>query len=274
MTRIVAVYGGGGAKAAAHLGAERALREAALRPSGYVGCSMGAVVAAGLALGLEPETIEARMVELGHLRIAVVDPLIAFLGIRRPALLRQGPLREAFSALFGPARFGDMVHPCAITATDVDTGAIITYGTAAEDAPLVDVLVATCALPLYYTPVRINGRRVADGGLRAVVPLETALDLSPDKVVAVDVGPGYDEVEPARASPLPPLIAANQDALGILMAQVTLDRIALWRATPGRPPLTYVRPRVEKNATFATDRLKLYAAEGYRAAKEALGPSR
>lgn len=272
MSRVVAVYGGGGAKAAAHLGAERALREAGLRPSAYVGCSFGAVVAAALALGMEPAEVEERLVALGRREIAVVDPLIAFLGIRRPALLKQGPLREAFTELFGAARFADLKHPLAIAVTDLDCGDLLLYGTSGRDAPLVDVLLATCALPLYYAPVMLDGRRCIDGGIRAVLPLEEAMVFGPDRVVAIDVGPGFDEGPPAPgAKPLPALIANNQNSLGISMAQGTLDRLGLWRVTPGRPPLTYVRPKVEKNATFAIDRLQAYVAEGYRATSEAIG---
>lgn len=267
---VVAVYGGGGAKAAAHLGAERALREAGLRPAAYLGCSMGAVVAAALALGWEPEAVEERMVELGRRRIAVVDPLIALLGVRRSGLLKQAPLRAAFDSLFGRTRFGDMVRPLSVAVTDLDSGELVLFGTGGRDAPLVEVLLATCALPLYFPPVIIGGRRYVDGGIRSVLPIESALAFGAARIVAVDVGPGFDEGAPAAASQLPRLIEINQSALGILMAQGTQDRLALWRANPGSPPLTYVRPRVEKNATFATDKIRQYAEEGYRATREAL----
>ena len=267
---VVAVYGGGGAKAAAHLGAERALREVGLRPAAYVGCSMGAVVAAALALGWEPEAVGERMVDLGRRRIGMVDPLIFILGVRRPGLLKPDPLRAAFDALFLNARFGDMVRPLSIAVTDLDSGELVLFGTGGRDAPLVDVLLATCALPLYFPPVTLGGKRYVDGGIRSVLPIESALALQPDRIVAVDVGPGFDEAESAHSSPLPQLIEINQSTLGILMAQGTQDRLALWRSTPGRPPLTYVRPRVEKNATFATDKIRKYAEEGYRATREAL----
>lgn len=271
MSGVVAVYGGGGAKAAAQLGAERALREAGLRPAAYVGCSFGAVVAAALAQGAEPDAVLARMVELGKRNVAVVDKLIFLLGITRPALLKPAHLREAFVALFGAAKFHELKTPLSVIATDLDSGEQVTFGANGLDAPLVEALMATCALPVYFPPVLIGGRRCVDGGLRAVLPLELALPFAPDRVVAVDVGPGFDEIDTGTADNRPRLIAYNQDALGVLMAHGTQDRLALWRTTPGRPPLTYVRPRVEKNATFATDKLQAYAAEGYRATKEAFG---
>ena len=56
---------------------------------------------------------------------------------------------------------------------------------------------------------------------------------------------------------------AHDDAVGTLMATATAAQLALWRATPGRPPLVYVRPKVERNATFRVDRVRQYAEDGY-----------
>jgi predicted acylesterase/phospholipase RssA len=132
------------------------------------------------------------------------------------------------------------------------------------------VLCASCALPLYYPPVILNGRRYGDGGLRAVVPLEPAADLEVELVVAVDVGPGFDPGPPAEMLRIPPMIRAHDDAIGILMAANTQSQLALWRADSARPPLVYVRPKVERNATFRLDRVREYAQEGRRATREAL----
>jgi len=68
----------------------------------------------------------------------------------------------------------------------------------------------------------------------------------------------------------PPIVRANDDAVGALMAGATAAQLALWRADPARPPLLYVRPRVERNATFRVDRVRRYAEEGYRATRAAL----
>ena len=62
-----------------------------------------------------------------------------------------------------------------------------------------------------------------------------------------------------RRGPVPPLVRAHDEAVGILMAAHTAAQLAAWRATPGRPPLAYVRPRVERNATFRVERMRQYA---------------
>jgi NTE family protein len=266
------VLSGGGAKTAAHLGACRALREAGFEPAWYVATSMGAVVAAGLASGLGSDELLERMAEAGP-RGVVRDPLAPVAGLFLRSLLKAAPLRAAIEALVPVRRFSDLSVPLTVTAVDLDSGELVLFGAGATNAPLVDVLCASCALPMYYPPVVINGRRFGDGGLRGVVPLEPAAELEVELVLAVDVGPGFDLPPPAEVSRIPSLVRAHDDAVGILMAANTESQLALWRADPNRPPLVYVRPRVERDATFRVDRVREYANEGRRAAREALDHS-
>jgi len=262
------VLSGGGAKTAAHLGACRALREAGFEPTWYVGTSMGAVIAAGLASGVANDELLERMADVGA-RGIVRDPLAPIAGLFLRSLLKPGPLRSAIEALVPVRRFADLTVPLTVTAVDLDTGELVLFGAGAQTAPLVDVLCASCALPMYYPPVMINGRRFGDGGLRCVVPLEPAAELDVDLVLAVDVGPGFDLPAPAAAR-VPAMVRAHDDAVGILMAANSESQLALWRADLRRPPLVYVRPRTERNATFRVDRVREYANEGRRATREAL----
>jgi len=269
LTRSAAVVlSGGGAKTAAHLGACRALKEAGFEPTWYVATSMGAVVAAGLASGMGNDELLERMAEMGP-RGIVRDRWTLVAGLYLRSLLKPEPLRAAIEAIVPARRFADLTVPLTVTAVDLDTGELVLFGSGAGDAPLIDVLCATCALPLYYPPVIINGRRFGDGGLRAVVPFEPAADLEVELVLAVDVGPGFDTAS-GNPPPSPPLLRAHDDAVGILMAGNTQSQLAVWRAHSGRPPLVYVRPRVERHTTFRVDRVREYAHEGRRATREAL----
>jgi NTE family protein len=263
------VLSGGGAKTAAHLGACRALREAGFEPVWYVGTSMGAVVGAGLASGIGNDEFLERMAEMGPRGIAR-DPFSPVAGLYLRSLLRPGPLRAAIEALVPARRFADLSVPLTVTAVDLDTGELVLFGNGATNAPLIDVLCASCALPLYYPAVVLNGRRFGDGGLRAVVPIEPASELEVELVLAVDVGPGFDLPPAAVVSRIPSLVRAHDNALGIAMAANTVSQLALWRTDPTRPPLVYVRPRVERDSTFRADRVREYAQEGRRATREAL----
>jgi NTE family protein len=263
------VLSGGGAKTAAHLGACRALREAGFEPAWYVATSMGAVVAAGLASGVGGDELLERMAEIGP-RGIVRDPLAPIAGLFLRSLLKPAPLRAAIEALVPARRFADLAVPLTVTAVDLDTGELVLFGAGAQTAALVDVLCASCALPMYYPPVLLSGRRLGDGGLRGVLPLEPAADLAVDLVLAVDVGPGFDLPVAAVPARLPPMVRAHDDAVGILMAANSESQLALWRADPRRPPLVYVRPQVERDATFRVERVREYASEGRRATRDAL----
>jgi NTE family protein len=267
---VAVVLSGGGAKTAAHLGAVRALAEAELVPARYVATSMGAVIAAGLAAGVEGSVLLERLIEVGRHGI-VRDPLALVSGLFARSLLRPGPLRRAIEALVPARRFSELGVPLTVSVVDLDTSDLLLFGAGGADAPLVDVLCASCALPVYYPPVPLAGRRCGDGGLRGVLPLEAASRVVAEPVVAVDVGPGLD-MAPGEPPAGPPVVRAHDDAVGALMAAHTAAQLAAWRAEPGRPPLAYVRPRVERNATFQVERMQRYAEDGYQAARQAIAP--
>jgi NTE family protein len=266
---VALVLSGGGAKTAAHLGAYRAVKEAGFEPSWYVATSMGAVIAAGLASGVGHDELLERITQIG-IRSIVRDPLAPVAGLFLRSLLKPGPLRRAIEELVPARRFSDLAVPLTVTAVDLDTGELVLFGAGAQLAPLVDVLCASCALPMYYPPVVLGGRRYGDGGLRGVLPLEPAAELEVELVVAVDVGPGFDISPPAELARVPAMVRAHDEAVGILMAAHSESQLALWRSDPSRPPLVYVRPRIERDSTFRVDRVRDYAIEGRRATRDAL----
>jgi NTE family protein len=265
---VALVLSGGGAKTAAHLGAARAVRESGLTVVRYVATSMGAVIAAGLAGGAEPAVLLDRLAEVGP-RGVVREPLALISGLFARSLLRPDPLRRAIELLVPARRFADLAVPLTVAVADLDSGELVLFGDGGVEALLVDVLCASCALPLYYPPVVLGGRRCGDGGVHGVLPLAAAARVVTEPVVAVDVGPGHD----LPAGPpvvLPPMVRAHDDALGTMMAALTAASLEAWRRDPARPPLVHVRPLVERGATFQVDRMRRYAEDGHRAAREAL----
>ena len=266
---VVLLLSGGGAKAASHIGAFRALTEAGIRPARIIGTSMGAVIGACIGAELEPREILTRLLHVGSKGI-VRSLLAPWGGLWLDGLLRSDALHAALAELVPVRAFAELRVPLTVTATDLDTGALVPLGEGGEPVPLVDALHASCALPVFYPPVPLVGRRLGDGGLRGVVPFDAARGVEAELVVAIDIGPGFDTPLDRPASRYPALVARHTDATGILMAANTAAYLALWRAESGRPPLLYVRPRVERDATFRVDRVEAYAEEGYRATQAAL----
>jgi len=268
---VVMVCGGGGAKAAAHVGALRALEEAGLSPSHFLGTSMGAVFGALFASGLSAKEALDRIATVGEKEIVQAERFAFLKSFWAGSLLKPLPFRRAIERMLGTRRFEDLKFPLTVTATALDTGELALFGAGGQSVPIVDALCATCALPLFYPPVEIGGRRYADGGLRAVLPLEAAALVPARLVVAVDAGPGFDELAAGGPpSGLPPVIETHNEALSILMSEQTRLVLALWRLNPARPRLVYVRPRVEHGATFRVDLVQRFVEEGYAAARVAL----
>jgi NTE family protein len=263
------VLSGGGAKTAAHLGAMRAVAEAGCAPARYVATSMGAVLAAALAAGASPSELLRRLPDVGR-RGVVRDALAPVQGLFLRSLLKPAPFRRAIEELVPARRFADLTTPLTVCVTDLDTGELLLFGAGGADAPLVDVLLASCALPIYFPAYSLEGHRCGDGGLHGALPLGPAAHVAREPVLAIDVGPGFDMAAPGAPAAMPAVIRAHEEAMGTLMAEATAGQLALWRATAGRPELVYVRPRVERSATFRVDRVRRYAEDGYEATREAL----
>lgn len=264
------VLGGGGAKAAAHLGGAAALRAAGIEPIHWVGTSMGSVIAAAMAGGADPSVLLAEFTQVRNKDVLKREPLALFKGIWAPAIFRSDTFRATLERLVTPRRFADLSTPCTITAVERETGRVVMFGTGGEDAPLLDVLCASCALPPWFRPVMVNGREFHDGGIRAPLPLPAAEQIDCDVVLAIDVGPGFDEVGTPLATP-PPFVAAADTAIGWLMAGTTALLRERWMSQPGRPRLVYLRPTSDRGATFAIERIAEYGRLGEAAVRHVIG---
>lgn len=273
MTAITAVLSGGGVRTAAQLGALEVLAKGGLVPTRFVGTSMGAVIGAGLASGLGVAEVLNRLGTVDRRDVAALDRKALFLGIFAEALLKGSRLRDTLNRLLPVGRFADLVVPLTVTTADLDSGELVCFGAGGDDAPLADALYASCALPVLYPPAELRGRRLADGGLRAVLPLEVAARFPSDLVVAIDVGPGFDAVDVAGRQP-PALVRAHNDSQFVLMAANTRLGLALWQATPHRPPLLYIRPAVRRGETFEVAEMATYLEAGREAARRALAERR
>ena len=76
-------------------------------------------------------------------------------------------------------------HPhCRIVATDYRSGKRVVFGEAgAPGAALAAAVAASCAIPGFFEPVAINGRRYVDGGLHSLCNLDLLKDRDLDVVI-------------------------------------------------------------------------------------------
>src|SRR5205085_6967387 len=83
---------------------------------------------------------------------------------------------------------GWTAHPNTwIVACDYETGRRVPFGRAgAPDADLADAVAASCAIPGFYRPVEIAGRRYVDGGIYSASNLDLLRDCGLDLVICMN----------------------------------------------------------------------------------------
>jgi NTE family protein len=189
------VLSGGGARAYAHIGAVRALHEAKVPIDFVNGASMGAIIAAGVAIGWSDEEMDWRI------RKAFVDssPLddIAFPII---AMTRGEKVRERLAEHFGDVEIPDLWLPFHCVSSDLTAGTARLH----RRGLLRHALRASIALPGILPPVTEGGHVLVDGAIIKNFPTDVMRSQHLGPIVGVDVaearGLTADDVE-APASP-------------------------------------------------------------------------
>jgi NTE family protein len=99
-------------------------------------------------------------------------------------LVSTEPLKEAVRRVAGD---GWAPHPyLRVVACRHDTGARVTFGDGDDPPSLADAVAASCAIPGFYHPVTINGRRYVDGGLHSTSNLDLLASRELDLVVCLN----------------------------------------------------------------------------------------
>lgn len=168
----------GAARGAAHAGVVLALEEAGLRIDVITGASAGALIGGAWAAGVPAAEIVQRVQAARWADFATLTPSARF------GLLDTRPLLDNLTERLGdieiqdlPVRFGAVVTELVSTRPR-----LITTG------PLVEAMVASCAVPGLFPPVPVAGRRFVDGGVLSPQPIWAAHALGADKVIAVALG--------------------------------------------------------------------------------------
>src|SRR5438034_9982968 len=180
--RVGLALAGGFARGIAHLGVLRVLREAGIPIDCVAGTSVGALIAVGYCAG-------ASRVEM-----AKVGASTSFTDFGRwtPSWLglATNQRMEKYLARFTPVKtFEELLTPLAIATTDISAGVSVYY----SHGPVAPPLRASCAYPGLFVPIQFEGRTLVDGFLTAPVPVEGALLLGADIILAVYLESGNIE---------------------------------------------------------------------------------
>jgi NTE family protein len=264
--RVVLVLGAGGVKGMAHVGAWKAVEEAGLQVAGIVGTSIGALVGACLAGGCGWPVLAPKAMALKKKDIVSMNGRSLLLnGIRQRSIFHGERFQGYIRSMLPAERFDELALPLSINAVDLETGGVEWFGAGGRtDVPLADAVYASCALPLFYPPAEIAGRFYVDGGVRDALPIERAVSLGAEMVIAVDVAAG--EVKDSLDTVAKGMVAIHHRVYDIMSYAHRTARLERWNGTP----LLYVRPRLDGVSTFDFTQTRFFLEEGYRATRRAL----
>lgn len=175
--KVVLALGGGGARGFANIGVLKALKNANIPIDLIIGSSMGAMVGASYSLGMSIQQLEDEAV-----RFSWRD--ITDLTIPHLAALKGEKLEQTINRLTGGKTFEDCMIPMAVTATNIQTGDELIY----TSGNLQKIVLASCSWPGFFPPVEVDGKLLADGGIRNSVPVKWAKKLGGTFVIAVKLG--------------------------------------------------------------------------------------
>jgi NTE family protein len=173
------VLGGGGARGLAHVGVLEALAEADLPVDFVGGTSMGAIIAASVAMDLGPAEIRERMAATFVGQNPLSDYTVPFHALTRGAKV-DAALRESF----GAARIEDLWLPFVCVSSNLTTGAAMVH----RSGDVAGALRASIAIPGLLPPVVSDEGILVDGGMMNNLPADVLAAMKRGPVLAIDVG--------------------------------------------------------------------------------------
>jgi NTE family protein len=266
---------GGGALGLTEIGVIKWMEENHIPVDRIAGTSMGSIIGSMYATGMTPEEIQkfaekidwdqAFLPEPGYAEISyrrkqdrrdflVAAPFGLKHGLKGPNGLNSGQAagllldRIAFADA-GITNFDDLPIPFRCVATDMQSGEAIVL----RDGFLADAVRASMAIPGVFTPLELNGRILADGGMVQNIPVETVRDMGADAVIAVEL-----HYPPGDIGQLGTLVGVLSRAIDVMITQNERHSLAFAKA----------KVRVEMKGFAITDynRVDELVQLGYKAA--------
>jgi NTE family protein len=251
--------GGGGARGLGHILALEALDEMGIAPIAISGTSIGAIIGAAYAAGIEAKELRAYAQRALRNRGEVMSKLLrarvgrfadlVFRGRGNPVLLDGEICLDLFWPEAVPDFFEELAVPLHVVATDFHNRREVVL----TEGALGSAVAGSMALPGLMKPVDVGGRVLIDGGAVNPLPYDVLFDHA-DIVIAVDVTFGGRSRDRRIPTPFESMFGAAQ----IMQGAITAQKLKM------RPPDILVRPGVEQFAVLDFLRVGqiLRAAEG------------
>src|SRR5437762_7762237 len=167
--------GGGFARGIAHVGVLRVFEQYNVPIRYIAGVSAGAIVAAAYASGSTPE-------QIGRIGAAMRFADVARWSLSRMGLVGSERMDLFLHKLLKCFRFEEMKIPLGVIATDLATGAPVSFHSHGDVKPPIR---ASCSYPGLFQPVRHDGKLLVDGAMSMEVPAALLRGMGASHVISV-----------------------------------------------------------------------------------------
>jgi NTE family protein len=175
---IAIALSGGAVRGASHIGVLRALEEFGIKPNIVSGSSAGSIIAVFYSAGYSPKEMEEILLKTKYFDyIKIKFPKTAFFSLEK--------LDKIFEKYISVKDISELQKKTYITIVNlkkgqpeyIDKGNIGLY------------VKASCALPVVFEPVYINGEPYIDGGIMDNLPVEPFLKYKDIYIIGSEVNP-------------------------------------------------------------------------------------
>lgn len=207
------VFAGGGSFGAIQVGMLQALIAHGVRPDFVVGSSVGAINGAYFAGNPTLEGIGLLRQLWCGIKRSTVFPMtlgrLAGVFSRSPSLVDAGGLRALIAQHLSYSLLEQAALPLHVVATSQLHGNAVCLSA----GPAVDAILASCAIPAIFPPVRVDGEYLIDGAIASNTPVTTAVALGATRLIVLPTGFACALTEPPASA-----IASALHALNMLIA--------------------------------------------------------
>ena len=198
--RTAFVLAGGGSFGAVQVGMLRELLAHGVAPDLVVGSSVGAINGAYLAGAPTPEGVARLEAIWCRLRRREVFPVTwrSVIGLiaRRDFVVDPSGLRRLLEENLPYRELERATVPLHVVATDLLGGGAVRLSA----GPVVDAVLASCAIPAAFPPVRIGEHYLIDGAVASNTPIRVAVELGASRLIVLPTGFACSLVSPPHGA--------------------------------------------------------------------------
>lgn len=243
--KIGLALGGGAVLGAAHIGVMRAVEEYKVPVEYISGTSIGALIAALYAFGLNWRDMEKIALDLDWLDISGFS-------LSQYGLITNKKIGKVITENLGNVKFDQSKIPLAVIATDICKGKKVVL----NEGSVADAVMASTCIPGIFVPVERGEQLLVDGGIMENVPVLSLQNMGAHFVIGVDLN-----AKQAFSKP--------KNIAEVLINTINLTLQNVTQLQTGEADLL-ITPDLSAFNLYDTDQVPDLIEKGYRESKAAL----